>query len=194
MANQPIDDKHEFDFREWTKEIFGEETSNSRLDQYGLPFLSDEADLSEERQRKLRWYSALLEAPYVARVQTRTRNSWSDFMSNNSRHRRLTNGQCYKAEGYDEYIQRWESVGIGSDLYLLIHASLKRAVEISRSRHTSDLAKLNLEVRLDELHLCRDDGGMYGRSLVPEHWKDFPNLRTRLSPVTAIRRIIDAGF
>lgn len=195
IANQPFDDKHEFDFHEWKKEIFGEETSNSRRDQDRLPFLSGQAELSEEEQLKLRWYSALLDAPYVAKECVGAeRSPWNDFMRDRARHKHLVNGECYQAEGYDDYIQRWESVGIGSDLYLLIHASLKRAVETSRSLHTSDLAKLNLEARLDELHLGPEDGGKYGRSLVPEDWEALPYLMTGYSPSQAIRRIIDAGL
>lgn len=218
MANQPFDDKHESDFREWKTEINGNDASDSgpmlvparfehasdgrvilvpddgsrMLDQYGLPILSDEKELSQEEQRKHRWYSALLDAPYAAPERVGTRAPWAVFM--NYRADRLKDGHCYVIEGYDEYIQRWESVGIGSDLYLLIHASKRREIEDIRRLRTSDLAMQALEARLDYLHLGPEDGGLRGRSLVPEHWKDLPYLLTRLRPCLAIRRIIDAGL
>jgi len=218
MAHQPFDDKHESDFREWKKEIRDEDTSGGKpmlaparfehtsdgrvilvpdngdrmLDQYRLPVLSDEVELSENEQRKRRWYSALLDCPYVAPELVGARAPWAVFM--NYRAQRLIDGHCYVVEGYDEYIKRWESVGIGSDLYLVIHQSKRRAVEDIRSLQTSDLAKQALEARLAYLHLGPADGGLRGRSLVPEHWKDLPYLLTRLRPCIAIRRIIDAGL
>jgi len=214
MTHQPFDDKHESDFRQWQKELRGENDqpdapangrakmvktpdglkivapdrgSDDVVDKYGLRVLSAE-DLSVEEQNLRRWDSALLNYPYNPPERVGKNFAWAFVLS--YRAQCLRNGVRINRADYADYVKRWEAVGIGAELYLWLNAEKRSAIQRAEERMETDEQRLALNARLEYLHLTPEDHRMQGRSLVPEHWKDLPYLLTRLRPCLAIRDIV----
>lgn len=163
-------------------------------DGYGLP-LTELAAKNSHLAWERRWTAVLLDHPYYP--EELYLNNFSQFMSHRSQCRALLAGtDALRLDQWRSYATRWETVGIGPEMFALLFALLPGAIASAQRRAKALDEEETLAARLHFLQLDTCHWDLKGHTLVPEQWTDLPYLFQKLGAAQAVARFLtkDCGL